>query len=93
MSVRITSSSVNSNKFNRSDNISDNIPENKANMIPRKHQPNAHGKVKSKNVSWNRNKDVSGKANTASFPSRTSRASLEEIQEFVDLVKRVPISI
>ena len=88
MSVRITSSSVNSNKFNRSANMSDIIPENMANMIARKHQSIAHGKVKSKNVSWNRNKDVSGKANTASFPSRTSRASLEEIQ---DLKKQLAI--
>ena len=79
MSVRITSSSVNSNF---------NLSENMANMIARKHQPIAHGKVKSKNVSWKRNKDVSGKTHTASLLSKTPDASLEEIQ---DLKKQLAI--
>ena len=82
MSVRITSSSVNSNF-----NLSDNMSENMANMIARKHQPITHGKVKSKNVSY-RNKDVSGKTHTASLLSKTPDASFGEIQ---DLKKQLAI--
>ena len=79
MSVRITSSSVNSNF---------NLSENMANMIARKHQPITHGKVKSKNVSWNQKKDVSGKTHTASLLSKTTDASFGEIQ---DLKKQLAI--
>ena len=78
MAVRITSSSVNSNNF--------------AKMIVGKHQPVAHSKVISRDVSrdisGNENRDVSknifdklsGKTPMTSSPSKTPEASNEEIQ-------------